>query len=385
MIPYGRQDITEADIAAVRDVLTSDFITQGPAIAEFETGLAAYCGVKHAVAMSSATSALHVAYMALGLGQGDLLWTSPNTFVATSNAALYCGADVDFIDIDPDTYNICLDTLEAKLAEAEKAGRLPKIVTPVHFAGQCCDMERLGALKAKYGFALVEDASHAVGGDYRNGKVGNCAHSDITIFSFHPVKIITTAEGGMAMTNDDELAAVMAMLRTHGITREPERMRGESDGPWYYQQTLLGYNYRITDLQAALGRSQMTRLDSYIDARHARREVYDRDLADLPLKLPFQAEYQRSGLHLYPVLVTDASPVDRKTAFARLREMGIGVNVLYIPVYLQPWYADLGFAPGHCPNSEDYYARMITLPMYATLSDTDQQTVIERLHEVFAG
>jgi UDP-4-amino-4,6-dideoxy-N-acetyl-beta-L-altrosamine transaminase len=385
MIPYGRQDITEADLAAVRDVLTSDFITQGPAIAGFEADLAAYCGVKHAVAMSSATAALHVAYMALGLGQGDLLWTSPNTFVATSNAALYCGADVDFIDIDPDSYNICLDTLEARLAAAEKAGRLPKIVTPVHFAGQCCDMERLGALKAKYGFALVEDASHAVGGDYRDGKIGNCAHSDITIFSFHPVKIITTAEGGMAMTNDDELAAVMAMLRTHGITREPERMRGEGDGPWYYQQTLLGYNYRITDLQAALGRSQLTRLDAYIDARHERRAVYDRALADLPLKLPAQADYQRSGLHLYPVLVTDDAPVDRKTAFTRLRALGIGVNVLYIPVYLQPWYRDLGFGPGHCPNAEDYYSRMITIPMYATLSAEDQQTVIDRLHEVFDG
>ncbi|WP_306006771.1 UDP-4-amino-4,6-dideoxy-N-acetyl-beta-L-altrosamine transaminase [Aquicoccus porphyridii] len=385
MIPYGRQDITEADLAAVRDVLTSDFITQGPAIAGFEEALAGYCGVRHGVAMNSATSALHVAYMALGLGQGDLLWTSPNTFVATSNAALYCGAEVDFIDIDPDTYNMCLDSLEAKLEVAEKAGRLPKVVTPVHFAGQSCDMARLGALRDRYGFAVVEDASHAVGGSYGGAPVGNCAHSDITIFSFHPVKIITTAEGGMAMTNDDELAAKMAMLRTHGITRDPARMRGEGDGPWYYQQTMLGYNYRITDMQAALGRSQLIRLDSYIDARHARRAVYDRELADLPLKLPYQAEYQHSGLHLYPVLVTDAAPVDRATAFARLREMGIGVNVLYIPVYLQPWYQDLGFRPGHCPNAEDYYRRMITIPMYATLGADDQQTVIDRLRDVFGG
>lgn len=385
MIPYGRQDITEADLAAVRDVLTSDFITQGPAIAGFEEALAGYCGVRHGVAMNSATSALHVAYMALGLGQGDLLWTSPNTFVATSNAALYCGAEVDFVDIDPDTYNMCLDSLEAKLEAAEKAGRLPKVVTPVHFAGQSCDMARLGALRDRYGFAVVEDASHAVGGSYGGAPVGNCAHSDITIFSFHPVKIITTAEGGMAMTNDDELAAKMAMLRTHGITRDPARMRGEGDGPWYYQQTMLGYNYRITDMQAALGRSQLTRLDSYIDARHARRAVYDRELADSPLKLPYQAEYQHSGLHLYPVLVTDAAPVDRATAFARLREMGIGVNVLYIPVYLQPWYQDLGFRPGHCPNAEDYYRRMITIPMYATLGADDQQTVIDRLRDVFGG
>lgn len=385
MIPYGRQDITQADLDAVRDVLTSDFITQGPAISGFERAMAEYCGAGHAIAMNSATSALHVAYMALELGQGGLLWTSPNTFVATSNAALYCGADVDFIDIDPDTYNMCLDALEAKLQQAETAGRLPDIVAPVHFAGQSCDMERLGALKAKYGFAIVEDASHAVGGSYKGAPVGNCAHSDITVFSFHPVKIITTAEGGMALTNNDELAARMGMLRTHGITRDPERMSGESDGPWYYQQTMLGYNYRITDLQAALGHSQLARLDQYIDARHARREVYDRDLSDLPLKLPFQAAYQRSGLHLYPVLVRDDAPIDRKAAFEKLRELGIGVNVLYIPVYLQPYYAQLGFKPGYCPNAEDYYSRMITIPMFATLGEADQQAVVGALHKVFGA
>ena len=385
MIPYGRQDITQADLDAVRDVLMSDFITQGPAIAGFEDAMSTYCGVGHAIAMNSATSALHVAYMALDLGPGDLVWTSPNTFVATSNAALYCGADVDFIDIDADTYNMCLDTLEAKLHEAEKAGRLPDIVTPVHFAGQSCDMERLGALKAKYGFALVEDASHAVGGSYKGAPVGNCAHSDITVFSFHPVKIITTAEGGMALTNNDELAARMAMLRTHGITRDPDRMSSESDGPWYYQQTMLGYNYRITDLQAALGSSQLTRLDKYIDARHARREIYDRDLADLPLKLPYQAGYQRSGLHLYPVLLQDEAPIDRKAAFTALRELGIGVNVLYIPVYLQPYYENLGFKPGYCPNAEDYYRRMITIPMFATLDDEDQAVVVDALHKVLGG
>lgn len=385
MIPYGRQDITQADLDAVRDVLTSDFITQGPAISDFEGAMAEYCGASYAIAVNSATSALHVAYMALDLGPGDMLWTSPNTFVATSNAALYCGADVDFIDIDPDTYNMCLDALEAKLQEADKAGLLPKIVTPVHFAGQSCDMERLGALKAKYGFALVEDASHAVGGRYKGRPVGNCAQSDITIFSFHPVKIITTAEGGMALTNSDELAARMSMLRTHGITRDPDRMSGESDGPWYYQQTMLGYNYRITDLQAALGRSQLTRLDHYIDARHARREVYDRDLANLPLKQPYQAEYQRSGLHLYPVLLQDEAPIDRKAAFGKLRDLGIGVNVLYIPVYLQPHYANLGFKPGYCPNAEDYYSRMITIPMFATLDQHDQKAVVEGLHRVLDG
>lgn len=383
MIPYGRQDITEADLNAVRDVLTSDFITQGPAVVGFETALASYTGASHGLAMSSATSALHAAYHALELKEGDVLWTSPNTFVATSNAALYCGASVEFIDIDPKTYNICLDTLEQRLAEAETAGTLPKVVTPVHFAGQCCDMERLGALKAKYGFAIVEDASHAIGGSYNGKPIGNCLHSDITIFSFHPVKIITTAEGGMALTNDDELAARMAMFRTHGITRDADRMVGESDGPWYYQQVDLGWNYRMTDLQAALGRSQLTRLDDYISARHAIRETYDEALKDLPLQLPYQAPFQRSGLHLYPILVQDASPVDRKTAFQQLREMGIGVNVLYIPVYLQPYYANLGFKPGHCPNAEDYYSRMITIPMYAKLTAEDQQTVIDKLHSVF--
>lgn len=383
MIPYGRQDITEADLEAVRSVLMSDFITQGPAITRFEQAIASHCNVAHVCAMNSATSALHVAYAALGLGEGDLLWTSPNTFVATSNAALYCGADVDFIDIDPRTYNICLDALEARLEQAEKEGKLPKIVTPVHFAGQSCDMERLGALRDTYGFFIVEDASHAVGGSYGSLPVGACPHSDIAIFSFHPVKIITTAEGGVAMTNNDALAEKMARLRSHGITRDPAAMVGESDGPWYYQQVELGYNYRMTDMQAALGASQITRLDSYIDARHAHRAAYDAELADLPITLPYQANFQRSALHLYPILVTDEAPVDRRTAFTKLRELGIGVNVLYIPVYLQPYYAKLGFKPGHCPNAEDYYNRMITIPMYAQLTTEDRDTVVRQLHSVF--
>ena len=383
MIPYGRQDITQGDIEAVVEALTSDFITQGPKITAFENALGAACGARHVVAMSSATAALHVAYMALGLGPGDTVWTTPNTFVATSNAALYCGAGVDFVDIDPATYNLCLDQLEAKLAQADKAGKLPKIVTPVHFAGQSCDMKRLGALRDKYGFKLVEDASHAIGGSYDGAPVGNCAYSDITIFSFHPVKIITTAEGGVATTNDDALADKMFMLRSHGITRDPAFMQGPSDGPWYYQQVALGYNYRITDLQAALGLSQIGRLSQYIDARHAHREIYDRELAHLPITLPYQAPYQRSGLHLYPILVNADAPVSRAEAFDKLRELGIGVNVLYIPVYLQPYYKALGFEAGYCPNSEDYYNRMITIPMYAQLTRDDQQTVIEALEKTF--
>ena len=385
MIPYGRQDITEADVTAVRETLLSDFITQGPQIAAFEAAVAQVCDVPHAVAVSSATAALHIAYLALDLGPGDVVWTSPNTFVATANAALYCGATVDFIDIDAQTYNMDLDLLETRLAETRAAGSpLPKIVVPVHFAGQSCDMARLAGLAAEYGFAVVEDASHAIGGSYDGAPVGTCAHSDICVFSFHPVKIVTTAEGGMATTRDPELAARLAMLRTHGITRDPDRMEGESHGPWYYQQVMLGLNYRMTDIQAALGSSQMTRLSTYIDARHARRAVYDAALADLPLTLPHQPDFQRSALHLYPVLLSDDAPLSRAEAFAQLRDRGIGVNVLYIPVYLQPFYAKMGFAPGHCPVAEDYYDRMLTIPMYATLTDVDQRTVIDSLHAVLA-
>ncbi|MBE1294808.1 UDP-4-amino-4,6-dideoxy-N-acetyl-beta-L-altrosamine transaminase [Phycobacter azelaicus] len=382
MIPYGRQDITQTDVDAVCETLLGDFITQGPKIAEFENVIADTCDVTHAIAVSSATAALHIAYLALDLGPGDLLWTSPNTFVATSNAALYCGASVDFIDIDPDTYVMCLDTLEARLKAAAKTRALPKVVVPVHFAGQSCDMERLGALADTYGFRVVEDASHAIGGSYRGAPVGNCAHSDICVFSFHPVKIVTTAEGGVATTRDPDLATRLTELRSHGITRDPARMLGQSHGPWYYEQISLGYNYRITDLQAALGVSQMSRLADYTAARHARRKVYDQALADLPVKLPHQPNFQHSGLHLYPVLLRDEAPVNREVAFDQLRALGIGVNVLYIPVYLQPYYAKLGFEAGLCPVAEDYYARMLALPMYAKLTEEEQSTVVAAMHRV---
>ncbi len=384
VVPYGRQDITEADLAAVARELRSDFITQGPAIEAFEAALLRATGAGHAVAVSSATAALHVACLALGLGPGMRLWTSPNTFVASANAGHYCGAEVEFVDIDPATYNMSLDALEARLAAAERAGTLPRIVMPVHFAGQSCDMERLGALKARYGFAVIEDASHAIGGRHRGRPVGDCAHSDICVFSFHPVKIVTTAEGGAATTNDAELASRLRLLRTHGITREPARMTRAPDGPWYYEQIALGYNYRITDLQAALGASQMRRLDAFIDARHRVRARYDAELAGLPVTLPVQPAWQRSALHLYPVLVADGAPVDRATAFARLRALGIGVNVLYIPVYRQPWHRRLGYDPADFPAAEDYYARTFVLPMYATLTEDDQGRVIEAMRRVFA-
>ncbi len=379
MIPYGRQDISEADVEAVRTALLSDFITQGPAIAAFEAAISGYCGSAFGVAMSSATAALHVACMALDLGPGDWLWTSPITFVASSNAALYCGAQVDFVDIDAKTYNMCLDTLEAKLEAAERDGKLPKIVVPVHFAGQSCDMIRLGKLRDKYGFRIIEDASHAIGGSYHNAPVGNCAYSDICVFSFHPVKIITTAEGGLATTNDPELAHRLFTLRTHGITRDASRMENGSEGPWYYEQLELGYNYRMTDLQAALGTSQFKRLDSFIDARHERRAIYDRALASLPLTLPHEPDFQRSGLHLYPILLTDEAPVNRLDAFNALRAAGIGVNVHYIPVYRQPYYVRMGFDRAAFPNAEDYYSRTISIPMYAQLTEADQNTVISAL------
>ena len=385
MIPYGRQDITEDDIAAVVAVLKGDFITQGPAVPAFESAVATHCGVPHAVAVNSATSALHIAYMALGLGPGDELWTSPVTFVATSNAALYCGAGVRFVDIDPQTYVICLDRLEEMLVRAEAEGKLPKIVAPVHLCGQSCDMARLAGLAARYGFRVVEDASHSIGASYAGQPVGNCTHSDICVFSFHPVKIITTAEGGMATTRDPALAQAMQLLRSHGVTRDESLYRNPSHGGWYYEQVELGYNYRLTDIQAALGTSQMTRLGPYIDARQRVRAVYDAELQGLPITLPVQAENQRSALHLYPVLVNADCPLDRRALFDGLRAAGIGVNMHYLPVYRQPYYAERGWPQDDCPVAEDYYARAISIPIYATLTRENQQVVIDALRRLTTG
>lgn len=382
MIPYGRQDITEDDIAAVSRALQSDFITQGPAVLKFEQGLASYCTASHAIAVSSATAALHIACRALDLGEGDWLWTSPNTFVASANVGIYCGAKVDFVDIDPLTYNMSADSLQEKLEAAELTGTLPKIVIPVNFAGQSCDMRRVHDLSRKYGFRIIEDASHAIGAQYGNRPVGNCEFSDITVFSFHPVKIITTAEGGMAMTNDPELARRMTMLRSHGLTRDSEHMTHEPDGPWYYQQVELGYNYRITDIQAALGSSQLTRLDDYIDTRHRIRAVYDDSLANLPITTPHQSEGQRSSLHLYPILINQEARVTRAEAFDQLRAAGIGVNVLYIPVHLQPYYRALGFTDRDLPEAEKYYAQTIAIPMFSSLTDDEQAYVIQSIKAV---
>lgn len=382
MIPYGRQDITEEDIAAVRGVLTSDFLTQGPQVPAFEAALAAHIGAPHAVAVNSATSALHIACLALGLGPGDRLWTSPITFVASANAALYCGAEVDFVDIDPRSFNICPDTLAAKLARAERAGHLPKIVMPVDMAGQPCDMVPIRKLADRYGFKIVEDASHAIGARLQGKFVGGHGLADITVFSFHPVKIITTAEGGMAVTHSAALARAMARLRAHGITREPALMDGTCEGPWYYQQIELGFNYRMTELQAALGATQLERLDRYVAARAERAARYDAALADLTLDRPEIIAGASSSWHLYVLRLHDAAR--RKAVFEGLRHAGIGVNVHYIPVHLQPHYRARGFATGDFPRAEDYYSRALSIPLFATMTEAQQDAVIKAVQAEIA-
>ncbi|AHL32974.1 spore coat protein [Pseudomonas brassicacearum] len=383
MIPYGRQDITQADIDAVLEVLKSDFLTQGPMVPLFEQSVAQHVGASHALAVNSATSALHIACLALGLGPGDRLWTTPITFVASANCGLYCGAEVDFVDIDPHTYNLCPQALERKLERAEHEGKLPKVVVSVHLCGQPCDMQAIRTLSRRYGFKVIEDASHAIGGKYRGEFIGNCRYSDITVFSFHPVKIITTAEGGMALTNDAELARKMALLRSHGITRDPALMTHEADGPWYYQQVDLGFNYRMTELQAALGVSQMLRLDQYVARRHQLARRYDELLAELPVTTPWQHPDSYSGLHLYVIrLQLDKLQKSHRQVFESLHELGIGVNLHYIPVHTQPYYQRMGFKVGNFPLAESYYSEAISLPMFQTMSEEQQDTVIAALREV---
>ncbi|MEJ8836241.1 UDP-4-amino-4,6-dideoxy-N-acetyl-beta-L-altrosamine transaminase [Ramlibacter sp. AN1133] len=382
MIPYGRQEITQADIEAVVDVLRSDFLTQGPVVPRFERELARRCGAAHALAVNSATSALHIACLALGLGTGDILWTSPITFLASANCALYCGAQVDFVDIDPRTYNMSAQALEAKLEKAAREGRLPKVVVPVHLAGQACDMRAIHALSQRYGFRIIEDASHAIGGRYLGQPVGSCSFSDITVFSFHPVKIITTAEGGVALTNSPELARKLDLLRSHGMTRDPALMSHAPDGPWYYQQVALGFNYRMTELQAALGLSQLERLERYVSRRHELAAQYERELAGLPITLPWQHPDTYSAFHLYVVrLQRERIRASHKEVFEALREHGIGVNVHYIPVHTQPWYAAMGFRPGDYPEAERYYREAISLPMYPTLGEAELVRVCTALRE----
>lgn len=383
MIYYGKQSINAADIQAVEEVLRSDFLTQGPAIERFERAVADYCGVNYAVAVTNATSALHIACLAADLGPGDILWTSPITFVASANCGRYCGATVDFVDIDAKTYNMSVDALEDKLRQAKKENQLPKIVVPVHLAGQSCDMKRIRELSAEYGFTVLEDASHGVGADYLKTKVGSCAFSDMTVFSFHPVKIITTGEGGMVLTNDKDLYERLILLRSHGITRDPAKMTHEADGPWYYQQIALGFNYRMTDIQAALGASQMIRLDEFVARRRALAARYDELLKDLPLVTPYVLKGANPSWHIYIVRV-DFSHLKKtkKQIFEEMKAQGFILNLHYIPVHTQPYYQSLGYRPENFPNAMIYYAEALTLPLYYDLTDEQQTEVTAALKKV---
>jgi len=383
LIPYGRQEIIQSDVDEVISVLHSDFITQGPQVPLFEKTVADKVGAKYAVAVNSATSALHLACRALDVQAGDIVWTSPITFVASANCAVYCGASIDFVDIDESTCNMSVSALELKLKDAERAGKLPKVVIPVHFAGQSCDMARIRTLSQDYGFAIVEDASHAIGGRYKETHVGGCAYSDITVFSFHPVKIITTGEGGMALSNDQVLVDRMRLLSSHGITRNPEHMDREPDGPWYYQQVDIGYNYRMTEIQAALGISQIQRLDDYVRRRNQIASTYDEAFLGSAVKPLVVLGDCYSAYHLYVIrLNVEHDHGLRAFVFEQLRQKGIGVNVHYIPVHLQPWYQKLGFEEGMFPVAERYYKHALSIPMFPTLSDKEQQYVANTVIEV---
>jgi len=379
VIPYGRQHIAEEEIRAVVEVLKSDRLTQGPVIEEFERAVAAYCGAEYAVAVSNGTAALHLACLAAGLGPGDLLWTSPNTFVASANCGLYCGARVDFVDINLRTYNIDVTALAEKLETAARREKLPKVVIPVHFAGQSCEMAAIRELADKYRFTIIEDACHALGGRYRGTKVGSCVFSEMTVFSFHPVKIITTGEGGMILTNRKNLYEKLLRLRTHGITRDPALMEGETHGPWYYQQIELGFNYRMTDIQAALGLAQLRKVEKFVERRHYLAERYNEKLNDLPVTIPYQHPETESAWHLYVIRVEAAR---RREIFERLRAEGILVNVHYIPVHTQPYYERVGFKTGDFPEAEAYYREALTLPLYYGLKEEEQDYVIGRLQEI---
>ena len=383
MIPYGKQDINQADISSVIDVLQSNFLTQGPQVPLFEKTLVDYCGVDYGVAVNSATSALHIACLSLDLGEGDWLWTSPNSFVASANCGLYCDAKIAFVDIDMQTYNLSATELEKKLIQAKQENRLPKVVIPVHFAGQSCNMRKIHSLSQEYGFNIIEDASHAIGGQYLEKPIGGCQYSDITVFSFHPVKIITTAEGGLATTNSKELAEKMRLFRSHGISRDKSLMTRDPDGAWYYQQVGLGFNYRMTEMQAALGISQMQRLDEFVAKRHILQERYDLLLSGLPIIGPYQDKDSYSALHLYPIQI-DLNKVrkNREQIFNMLRENGVGVNVHYTPIHTQPYYLQFGFSEGDFPNSESYYSRAISIPLFHNMAIEEQDKIVAMLRKL---
>jgi len=382
VIPYARQSISDADVAAVIEVLRSDWLTQGPTVERFEEALRVRVGARHAVAVHSGTAALHLACLALELGPGDSLWTSANTFAASANCARYCGASVDFVDIELHTYNMSVPALAEKLDSAERAGRLPKVVVPVHFGGQPCDMPAIAELAQRYRFRVIEDASHALGAEIGATKVGDCRYSDISVLSFHPVKIITTGEGGLAATNDAKLARRLRLLRTHGITRDPAQMTRASEGPWYYEQIELGFNYRMTDIQAALGVSQIARLDEFIARRRALVQRYAHLLSGLPIRLPVEFAGRKSAWHLYVVNIDrKRCSKTRRAVYDAMRERGIAVNVHYMPVYLLPYYRALGFHEGDCPAAEAYYEATLTLPLFPALTDGEQEEVARALRQ----
>lgn len=383
MIPYGRQEVTDEDIKSVVDVLKSDYLTQGPQVPIFEHNVKEFCNAKYAVASNSATSSLHAACFALGVSENDIVWTSANTFVASSNCAIYCGAEVDFIDIDPRTYNICSLKLESKLKYAKSQGKLPKVLIPVHLTGQSCDMKKIYDLSKEYNFKIIEDASHAIGAKYLDSYVGSCEFSDITVFSFHPVKIITSGEGGMATTNIKNIADKLLTFRTHGITRDANLIENESDGPWYYEQIDIGYNYRMTDIQAALAISQIKRLNKIVKRRHEIAEVYNEELKDLPIQLPWQDPKTYSSFHLYVIrLNLDETDITHKEFFTKMRNAGILVNLHYIPVYFHPYYRRLGFKKGYCVEAEKYYSDAISIPMFPSLKSKDQMKVIKTIKSI---
>ena len=378
MIPYGRQSIDEDDINAVVDTLKSNWLTQGPAVPAFEKALTQFCGAEHAVAVNSATSALHLACLALGVQQNDIVWTSPNSFVASANCAVYCGATVDFVDIEPNTGNICVNALEAKLAEAKEQGTLPKALIPVHFAGQSCDMKAISTLAKKYNFYVIEDASHAIGGKYCERPVGSCQYSDITVFSFHPVKIITTMEGGAALTNNGKLARQMQLMRSHGVTANKGEMTEESHGPWYYQQIQLGFNYRMNDVEAALGTSQLAKLEQFVEQRNELAFFYNDAFRQHRKISPLEVITEcYSSYHLYVIRCTGLNPDSHKAAIEALREKGVFAHVHYIPIHLQPYYQKLGFKKGDYPQAEQYYEHAITLPLYPSLTREEAQYVVD--------